>query len=115
MVWIAETLLNNLLIVMVIELPAAFLLGARNFRKITTVMLANLITNPVVVFCSLVTMLFASDWSVTVLIISEIAAFLCEGYIFYKFRIFDKKNAWLISLCLNLISFGAGEIIEKIF
>ncbi len=112
MAWIFKNLLNNLLIVFVIETPIAFLMGARKLNKIATVMLANVVTNPVVVFCTLMTILFAGKWSSIVLIVLEISALLTEGYIFSEFKIFEKKNPWLISLGLNSASFLAGEIID---
>ncbi len=110
-----KILLNNLLIVFVSELPLAFLLGAKSLKKFTSVALINIITNPAIVYISLLTLLFAGKWHTPVLIILEIAVLFIEGFSFSKFKIFDKKNPYLISLCLNLTSFLMGEIIEKVF
>ncbi len=107
--------LNNLLIVFVTELPLAFLFGARSLKKFTSVVLVNIITNPAIVYISLLTLLFAGEWHTPVLIILEVAVLFIEGFSFSKFKIFEKKNAFIISLCLNLTSFLTGEIIEKVF
>ena len=108
-----KILLNYLFIVFVPELPVAYILGARSFNKISSVALINIITNPAVVYISLLTLLFAGKWHTPVLIILEIAVWLIEGFSFSKFKIFDNKKPFLISLCLNLTSFLSGEIIEK--
>lgn len=110
-----EILLNDLLIVFVTELPLAFILGARSVKKITSVALINIITNPAIVYISLLTLLFASEWHTPVLIVLEIAVLFIEGFSFSKFNTFENKNYYFISLCLNLTSFFTGEIIEKVF
>lgn len=110
-----KILLNNLLIVFVTELPLALLLGARSPKKITSVALINIITNPAIVYISLLTLFFAGEWHTPVLIILEIAVLFIEGFTFSKFKTFDKKNPYLISIVLNATSFITGEIIEKVF
>ena len=111
----AKILLNNLLIVFVTELPLAFILGARSVKKFTSVALINIITNPAIVYISLLTLLFAGGWHTPVLIVLEIAVLFIEGFSFSKFNTFENKNSYFISLCLNLTSFFTGEIIEKVF
>ena len=112
MAWIIKILINNLLIVFVIETPIAILLGARKINKIATVLLVNVITNPIVVFLSLMAVLHIGKWSTAVLILLEIFAVLVEGFVFSKCKTFEKKNPWLMSLGLNAASFLVGEVIE---
>lgn len=114
MAWILKILLNNLLIVFIIEIPLAVVLGARKPKQLVTVTLANVITNPVVVFLNLVVMLFAQSWSVPVLVASEILAVITEGFIFSKFKVF-KKMPFIISLVLNSASFLVGEVIDVFY
>ena len=39
-------------------------------------------------------------------------AVLSEGFMFQKFKTFDNKNPYLISLVVNVVSFTAGKIIN---
>lgn len=110
-----KILLNNLFIVFATELPIAYFLGARSIKKFSSVALINIITNPAIVYISLLTLLFAREWHTPVLIILEVAVLFVEGFSFSKFKTFENKKPYLISLCLNFTSFLTGEIIEKIF
>ena len=112
MLWILKILLNNLLIVFFIELPLAYLLGARNLTKMVSVALANVITNPVVVFLVLSMTMFFPQGETTVLIFSEISVLFIEALIFKKYKIFERIDAILVSFILNSGSFLFGEFIE---
>ena len=111
MIWILEILVRNLIIVFLTEIPIGILLGARDGKKIATVALANIITNPGVVLSSLSLALFLSRWHTPGIIILEALAVFTEGFIFSKFQTFGKKNPYIVSFVLNLVSYLTGEII----
>lgn len=110
--WILKILACNLAIVFVIELSLGVLLGAKTVRKIATMVLVNIITNPAVVLSGMCFTLFLSDWENIGICILEILVVVTEGFMFRKFRTFDSKNPYLISFVLNFASFVTGEIIN---
>lgn len=112
--WIIHILIFNLTTVLVTELPIAFFLGAKTLRKISTVTLANIITNPLVVLISLYVAVLFPSMSTTVNILLEVAVLFAEGFIFSRFNVFRQKKPYLISLALNTVSFLSGELIDII-
>ena len=112
--WILKILAINLGIVFLTELSLAFLLGAKSIRKFITVLLVNIITNPLVVIVAICLTLFLTKAQYIGIFILEVIVFIAEGFMFSKFGTFNKKNPYIISLLLNVISFTAGEIIDII-
>ena len=104
---ITRILLVNLYLVLILEVPWAVLFGAKGKRKIITVVLANVVTNPLVVLCSVGAGIFFAKWKLPVIIVTE-------GAIFSGCKVFDKRNPYIISLFLNVVSYFTGEIIELI-
>lgn len=115
MIWILHILLFNLTIVLLTELTLGFFLGATSLEKLLTLTLANIITNPVVVLSSLAMTLFLNAFQPIGVWILELLAFVTEGFIFSRCHVFKTKNPYIISLILNVASFGIGEIINIIF
>ncbi|MBR3933950.1 MAG: hypothetical protein IKJ68_08610 [Clostridia bacterium] len=112
--WILRILLFNLTIVFVVELTLALMFGATGAKKILTVALINIITNPTVVMSMLTISVFCNKFETVALIVLEILVFLAEGLMFAIYKPFKKNKPYLISFVLNLSSFMAGNII-KIF
>ncbi len=112
--WILAILARNLAIVLITEPLLGFIAGAKSVKKIITVMLANVITNPLVVLSALSLTVFCSRLQPTGLFILEVLAVFSEGLMFSKFKTFDKKNPYIISLALNCASFTAGELINML-
>jgi hypothetical protein len=110
--WILAILAHNLAVVLITEPLLGFIAGARLLKKILTVMLVNVITNPVVVLTVLSLTVFCSKLQPTGLFILEILAVFSEGFMFLRFKTFDQKNPYLISLALNCASFAAGKLIN---
>lgn len=110
--WIIKILGFNLLIVFLTELPLAYLLGAKNVKKLVTTALINIVTNPAVVLTGLCISMFFSRWKMPGTFILEALVFITEGFMFSRFDIFEKKNPYLISLVLNFTSFLLGELIN---
>ena len=110
--WILRILAFNLTLVLMIELSVAFFMGAKSIKKIVTVALANVITNPAVVLSSIYITLFHGKWENICVLILETLVVLTEGFLFSKFVEFDKKNPYFTSLVLNFVSYSVGEIIN---
>ena len=110
--WILAILARNLAVVLITEPLLGVVAGARSLRKILTVILVNVITNPLVVLSALSLTVFFSRMQPTGLFILEVLAVFSEGFIFSQFKTFGKKNPYIISLALNCASFTAGELIN---
>lgn len=110
--WILKILLGNLVLVLMIEGLPGIVMGARTWRKITTIALINVITNPVVVLGRLCITLFFAFWEPIGILMLELMAFLVEGIAYARWKTFGDRNPYLVSLVLNLVSFGIGEIIN---
>ena len=110
--WILKILAFNLALVFISELSLGFLMGAKKPKKIITLALINIITNPAVVLSGMCLTLFFNNLQYIGIFILELLVVFIEGFMFSKFKIFDKKNPYLISLVLNATSFALGEIIN---
>ncbi len=108
--WIINILLLNLAIVFITELPICFLMGAKTKCKLITSALINFITNPAAVMCGLALALFLPEFQNTGIFLIEFFVVFIEGFMFSRFKTFETKNPYLISLLLNFISYTAGEI-----
>lgn len=93
-----------------VELPLLFAFG---FRRTDMLLgfLANLLTNPPLVFTYHVLKAYTSLPPFLALIALEALAFFVEGLVF-RFGT-EKKHPFLISLAVNGISFAAGLAISK--
>ena len=114
MMWILKILVRNLMLTVLLEVPVGYALGARKSKKVITMILANVITNPLVGYFRLCLILFFSNMESAGILVLEFLAFISEGFMFSKFDTIDKRNPYLVSLILNLISFSIGEIIALI-
>ena len=108
---IVSGLLTALALTVVIEAVAAFALGIRSLKSQTIVLLANLITNPLL-NCVLTAVSFyispmAYYWF---LIPLEIIAVITEGWIFSSV-LRPKMNPFLLSLVINVCSYFLGTMI----
>ena len=111
---IVDRMLLALALTILIEGCGAFLLGVRTRRGQAVVLLANVITNPVLQ-CTLTAVSFF--WSPSLyyyfLVPLEIAVVIVEGWL-YKSTLQLKRNPFLLSLLLNAGSFFIGKLIIKI-
>ncbi len=110
--WILNILIFNLCTAFILEIPTGWAFGANTKKKLITLALANVITNPAVVLGRLSLTLFLQEWEKSGIILMELAAVAVEGFIFSKCKIFNRKNPYIISLAINLISFASGEVIN---
>lgn len=111
-----KTLIISLVLTLAVELAGAFFLDIRDRKGLMTVALANIITNPAVVFMSALTWQFGGpDVYAVVVSVLEILVIIVEMFIYKKIICHDHIGLALkISLLLNFCSYFAGELINML-
>lgn len=108
-------MIKCLILTIIIELVIGIIIGIRNKKDIANIILVNVFTNPLVTSIPIFMYIFFGYYlEIIFLILLEIFALLSEGYIYKKVLIYNKINPFLISLILNLSSYGLGLLINKI-
>ncbi len=104
-----------LLLTIVFETAAAYLLGIQNRKEILLVILLNILTNPVLVLFSLFLMYYEGIKTGRFLTyaVLEPMVVLVEYY-FYRKYLDTKMNPFLLSLSLNLISILGGLLCQTL-
>lgn len=111
------SLLQSLLLTLTVELFLAFALGVRHGKDLFIVALVNLLTNPVVNYCSYWAIYFFTARSVcTVLIMLalELSAVFVEFLIYRRLLTYDRIGKLKLSFLLNGASFLMGVLIVLI-
>ena len=111
------SLVISLVLTLVFEMSFFFIVRAvtRKFDKkdLLLIMMANVITNPVVVLSYWLVTLYTNWNGVIVIAALEIVAVLVEGHIYDKYgRTF--KHPYIFSITANAFSFGVGMLIQII-
>lgn len=101
---------------LIIEVISALIIGVRNKWDISMVGLINLITNPIM--NSLLIPIrkwygFEKLYNYLIVIVFEIIVVVLEGLFFKKYWTKTKKNPFVISVIINLVSFIAGLVIQN--
>lgn len=110
---IPYVMIKCLLFTILIEIIVALILKVKDNKDFINIILANCITNPIVVILPIFIQLkfgLTARW--IVLILLEILTVLVEGYIYKKFLNYKKINPFLLSLILNISSYLIGEVIN---
>ena len=103
-----------LIITIVIEVACGLILGVRDKKDILNIILVNIMTNPVVVSVPvLVLLLYGTTARWITLAILEVLTVIVEGLVYFKFFKYKKINGFLVSLILNLASYGIGELLNR--
>ena len=107
--------LKPLFLTILFEGTAACLMGYRTLSEQLRILFINAITNPLLVYFSLVLMYHLGTGKSTYLIylFLEPLVILIE-YLYYR-RIFSGGNCFLLSVMLNLISILGGLLCQKLF
>ena len=109
-----KVMLISLTITLVIELSFAFILKYRG-KDLINVLLVNILTNPllnsVTVAINYYYGLKARNISVLIL---EILVVIIEGFIYHKYLTRRKINGYILSLILNIASYGLGLLVNMI-
>ena len=107
-------MLYCLAMTVVIEAGAAYILGLRTLREQGVVLAVNIMTNPLLVSVGYCVMLFTGQAAYLIyLVAAEIAVVLAEGLV-YKKMLSAERSPFLLSLILNLFSFGLGELLNRL-
>lgn len=114
---ILTSLALSLILTLVLE-SSFFLIVRRatnkyNKKDLLLLIMANIITNPVVVLSYWLAILYTDFGRVTILLPLEVAAMLTEGYIYNKYgRMF--RHPYIFSAIANAFSVGIGMLIQMI-
>ena len=106
-------LVNALLLTVIIETAIALLIGIRKPADVLNVVLANVFTNPIVVFSIfMVGYIYGNKIRLAATVFLELFAFLSEALIYRKTLSTKRISPFLVSLILNATSFFSGEILN---
>lgn len=105
------TLLSALLLTEAIEIPVCLLWGMRG-RDLVFVLLANVLTNPLVNVLYALACLYTKIPPAASLAVLEVAAVLAEWCVYRSAA--GAKRPFLVSLTANAASFGLGLLITKV-
>ena len=109
------SLVLSLVLTLFHELIASLLMGIKDKNDIKIVILANLITNPCVVYISNLLVIFSNRIVLYISVaIMEISVIIIEGIIFKKYLKYDKISPYNVSLINNFVSFFMGNIFNLI-
>ena len=108
---VLTAMLTALVCTLVLETGTAAALGVRSGQDLLTVVLANLLTNPVVsvlpTFCAV---RFGMATKAPVTAAAEAGAVLAEWLVYRMFLSFRRVPPFLLSLILNAVSFLTGVL-----
>lgn len=93
------------------ECPVAFLLGLRDKRSQLIVFLANVITNPLLVYTMRMLHLMGCPGEHLILALLELLAFGVEVLIYCR-AFGSGKRGLMLSLLLNTASFAVGTVVQ---
>lgn len=100
-------------VTIIIEATSAYIIGYRDKKSIVNIILANVITNPlVVVSVYLIGLFYGSRVREIYEYSLEAAVVFAEGLLYLKTLKKGRINPFLLSVILNALSYGAGLIIN---
>lgn len=106
--------LRSLILTIIIEVIVGIIIGIREKKDILNVVLVNMITNPIVNIVPITLNIYVSLKARNISIyILEILVFFTEGLIYKKVLRYKRLNYFLISLILNIASYGTGIILNS--
>jgi hypothetical protein len=112
---ILTSLAVSLGITLFIEVLLAFILGLRTKKDLLLVALCNVLTNPSVVFLSIMASLFlGKPLLILCTAVLELLAFVTEAVIYRSFLKAGRLHPFLLSFILNLASFLTGVVINNL-
>ena len=107
-------MMRALALTIIIECAAAWILGVRNKQGQRVVLLANCITNPVLVSISAAVMFFSGYMALLVTtLLMEIIVVAVEGIVYKKYLV-AYRNPFAIAFICNACSYAAGEVLNRL-
>lgn len=105
-----------LLWTILIECTLAFLLKIKEKKDYINIILANTITNPIVVTLPIFIYYFYFNYFYYrfTFYLLEIITVILEGFIYDKYLKYKKINPYALSLILNVSSYIIGEVINHL-
>lgn len=99
---------------LLIELSLAALFKVRTKRGLLIVLLANVLTNPAVVFLCMALGPFLGKFYLPFQLLAEAVAVFVEAYVYRQFQadLRASLRPFLLSLVLNACSYGAGLVLN---
>ena len=101
------SMIVSLLLTLLLEDLFALLWGIRNTQDLILVLLVNILTNPVVVFCYHATHFYAPNKLTAAVALLELAA-VCIEWLLYRWSAHSIRHPFAFSLFANLFSFCMG-------
>ena len=114
---IEKTLINNLAISIILTVIIEYIVIKALFLKkektISAVILANVLTNPIVVYLYNISYLIGFSIYATyiLLILLELLAIFIEAYVYSEILILEKRKSIIISSIANIIAVILGILI----
>ena len=109
------TMIVCLSLTILIETLLGIIIGVRK-KDIIIIVLAQVVTNPIVVTVPyLIYILFGYRYYLISIFVLEILAFLIEGIIYSTSLKFKKINPYVLSLILNICSYGFGLLMNGVW
>ena len=105
--YLIHSLIVSLVLTLLVELAFALVWGVRQ-RGLLLVLLMNILTNPAVVLLHFVCTVIMGWGSFFPVLILELAAIVTEGFCCRGVI----RKPWLFALCINVCSYGVGEILQ---
>lgn len=111
---IPKYLLIALVCTLIIEISIGVLIGIKDKKDIINITLVNILTNPILnSLCYMVYFYKGIYYYKISIIFLEIIVFIVEGLIYKKYLNYKKLNPFILSLILNVSSYGIGLIINN--
>ena len=110
--WFFRNMLISLTITVIIEIIIAMLWKLRLKSDFETVVLVNLLTNPLIVFCVLSIRFWTGNAPALGLVLGmEMIVWIVEGWI-YRFKLIGLNRPYAFAISANIASYGIGCIIN---
>lgn len=104
---LVRSLIISLSLTLVLELLFAWFWGVRK-KGLVLVILMNILTNPAVVTLHFIALSLLGWRGFLPVLILELAAFVTEGFCCRDVI----SRPWLFAFCINLFSYGMGELLQ---
>ena len=109
-----KVMLISLSCTIIIEITLAIILGYRK-KDLINVLLVNILTNPLLNSLLVgINYYYGLKARTIALVIMEILVVLVEGFIYQKYLERRKINGFILSLILNISSYGIGQLLNMI-
>ena len=108
---IISSLIKSFILTIIIEYIIVKLVFVKK-KVFISVLLVNMLTNPLIVYIYNIMSLYSIAYKDIILVILELLAVICEGYV-YKFLLdIDLKKALIVSFISNIVAYIIGILLS---